>query len=187
MYTTSGTLLERLRSRTDQAAWDRFVLIYTPFLYYCVRKFDLNEEDSADVVQDVFAQLLVKLPQFQYDTGGSFRAWLKTVTLNKCRERSRDRQQLPVGGSSPAVNDIAAESELEALWESEYREHLVSQALKIMQAEFEPATWRACWLYVVESRPVSDVARELGISTGSVYTYSSRVLRRLRQELPDLI
>jgi hypothetical protein len=48
MYTTSGTLQERLRSRTDQASWDRFVLIYTPLLYYCVRKFDLSEGQGKD-------------------------------------------------------------------------------------------------------------------------------------------
>jgi hypothetical protein len=37
---------------------------------------------------------LVKLPEFRYDRHGSFRAWLRTVTLNKWRENLR-RRRLP--------------------------------------------------------------------------------------------
>lgn len=187
MYTTSGTLLERLRSPADHEAWDKFVLLYTPFLYHCGRRFGLRQQDAADVVQDVFSVLLVKLPDFQYRDSGSFRGWLKTVMLNKCREHHRDRHEVAAGGSEYCLTIVAADDEFEDLWEAEYNQQLTLQALKIMEREFEPATWRACWMYVVEGRPAALIASELGITAGSVYTYSSRVLRRLRGELQPLL
>ena len=187
MYTTSGTLLERLRSRVDDGAWERFVVLYTPFLYHCGRRYGLDETDAADAVQDVFVQLLVKLPLFQMVQGGSFRGWLKTVLLNKCRERHRGRHDVTLGASADRFSGIVDDTGLEAWWESEYRQHLVSRALNIMRTDFEPATWQACWQHVVEERPVCDVARDLGLSTATVYTYCSRVLKRLRSELQELM
>src|SRR6186713_2784918 len=105
MYTTSGTLLERLRSPADLAAWERFVLLYTPFLYRCGRKFGLKEQDTADVVQDVYSILLLKLPQFHYQNGGSFRGWLKTVMHNKCREHYRRKHEVAAGGSAGGLSE----------------------------------------------------------------------------------
>ena len=46
----------------------------------------LPEHEAADLVQDVFIRLLKQLPLFEYDRNRSFRAWLKTVTLNRARD-----------------------------------------------------------------------------------------------------
>jgi RNA polymerase sigma-70 factor (ECF subfamily) len=83
--------------------------------------------------------------------------------------------------------DVAAPDDLEAFWDSEYRRHVVAQALRVMQTDFEPNTWRACWDVVVGGRPPADVARQLGVSVGTVYAAKCRVLARLRQELAGLV
>ena len=56
-----------------------------------------------------------------------------------------------------------------------------------MQAEFQPATWRACWEFVVRDRPAAEVASDLGITVNAVYLAKSRVLRRLREQLRGLL
>src|SRR5712692_822077 len=95
MNSTSVSLLEQLRnpaeSKTTGPAWERFVELYTPLLYYWARRLGLRDQDAADLVQDVFLVLVRKLPEFSYDRHKSFRAWLRTVTLNKWRERQRQR------------------------------------------------------------------------------------------------
>jgi RNA polymerase sigma-70 factor (ECF subfamily) len=187
METTPVSLLQRLRQPGEQQAWQRFTELYTPLLYYWTRRLGLQPQDAADLVQEVFILLVRKLPQFTYDQHKSFRAWLRTVTLNKWRDICRRRTQAPLADADPAwaglVNpDHAAEFE-----EAEYQQFLLHRALEIMQAEFEPVTWKACWEYVVANRPVADVAAELHISVGSVYVAKSRVLRRLRQELEGLL
>ena len=56
-----------------------------------------------------------------------------------------------------------------------------------MQTDFQPATWKACWETVVAGRHAADVAAELGLSENAVYLAKARVLRRLREELAELL
>lgn len=184
MHTTPLTLLERLRQAPDDAAWRRLVQLYTPLLFYWARRAGEAEHDAADLVQDVFTILVKSLPQFQQQPGGGFRGWLRTITLNKLRERKRREaivRQVPFA-EEPALPD-----DVEAFWEDEYRQALTQRALQIMQTDFEPATWKACWENVAKGRPAADVARELGISENAVYIARCRVLRRLRRELAGLL
>jgi RNA polymerase sigma-70 factor (ECF subfamily) len=186
MHTTSVSLLDRLRQPGEQAAWERFVQLYTPLLFYWSRRAGLQESDAADLVQDVFAVLLQKLPEFAYERQGSFRGWLRIVTLNKWREKRR-RRQLPVDADDTALAQVTAPDDAETFWETEYEQHLAARALEVMRAEFRPATWRACWQLVVEGRPGAEVAAEQGLTLGAVYAAKARVLRRLRQELEGLL
>src|SRR3954463_2471431 len=91
MHPTPAHLLDRLRRPADQEAWDRFVHLYTPLLFYWARRTGLQESDAADLVQDVFKILLRKLPEFTYDQQGSFRGWLRTILLNQWRSEARRR------------------------------------------------------------------------------------------------
>jgi RNA polymerase sigma-70 factor (ECF subfamily) len=160
--------------------------LYTPLLYYWARRLGLQEPDAADLVQDVFLQLARKLPQFTHDRKNSFRSWLRTVLLNQWRT-SRRRPHLPVQGDPAALDDAAAANDVDAFSEAEYQHYLAQRALRLMQAQFQPTTWQACWKQVVEGRSAAEVAAELGISEGAAYVAKCRVLRRLRQELDGLL
>lgn len=184
MTDTPASLLERLRLPHEQQAWSRFVALYTPVIYFWARRIGLQESDASDLVQDVFIVLLKKLPGFTYDRQGSFRAWLKTVTLNHWRAKRRLASARRTTGQ-PLPEPAAKEAE--AFWEQEYRERLVGQALRLMQNDFEPNTWQACWQMVVDGRPAAEVARKLGVSVGTVYAAKCRVLARLRQELAGMM
>jgi RNA polymerase sigma-70 factor (ECF subfamily) len=186
MNTTQVSLLERLRQPNEQSAWEHFVQLYTPLLCHWARRLGFQGQDEADLVQDVFAVLVRKLPEFRYDPQKRFRGWLWTVAANKARERRR-QAALPVQASENALNELPAREDAEAVSEAEYREYLVRRALELMQSEFEPTTWKAFWECVTAERPAADVAAELGISIDSVYAAKSRVLRRLRRELEGLL
>jgi RNA polymerase sigma-70 factor (ECF subfamily) len=155
-------------------------------LYYWARDVGLRADDAADLVQDVFLLLVRKLPEFEYDPNKSFRSWLRTVTLNKFREGRRKRPTAAMEEGVP-LEALAVPDTAEALWEEEYRQHLAQQALALMQADFQQATWKACWEYVVNERPAAEIAAELGMSVGAVHAARFRVLTRLRQELRGLL
>jgi len=133
-------------------------------------------------VQDVFVTLLQTLPTFQYDGSGRFRNWLRTLVLNKLRDRKRHEAR-----AGKALAQLAEEAVLpdaaERFWETEYQQELARLALRLMQADFAPATWKACWAPVAQGRPPAEVAREFGISENAVCIAKCRVLRRLRHEL----
>jgi RNA polymerase sigma-70 factor (ECF subfamily) len=187
MKDTPVSLLERLRQPGEQAAWDRFVQLYTPLLLHWANRLGLHDQAARDLVQDVFTVLVEKLPEFRYDPHKRFRAWLWTVTANKCRERRR-RPALPVTQAEEGqLEELPGPDTTEAVSEAEYRRYLMQRALQLMQTEFQPTTWQAFWECVVADRPAAEVAAALGLSIDAVYTAKSRVLRRLRQELAGLL
>jgi RNA polymerase sigma-70 factor, ECF subfamily len=186
MYTTLPSLLERIAADPNREAWQQFVDLYTPLLFGWTRRLGLPEHDASDLVQDIFTVLVEKLPAFRYDPQQSFRAWLRTVLLNRWRNRCRQRSyQTTPGGAD--LEDVPGRPDPYFFEEEEYRQALVSRALALMQAEFQPVTWKACWEFVVRDRPAAEVAAELGITVNAVYLAKSRVLRRLREQLHGLL
>ncbi|HEV3080157.1 MAG TPA: hypothetical protein VGY66_10270, partial [Gemmataceae bacterium] len=85
------------------------------------------------------------------------------------------------------ARDVELPDFAQRFWEAEYRRELSRRALRLMQGEFAPTTWKACWETVVHDRSTDEVARELGISENAVYLARCRVLRRLREELGGLV
>lgn len=178
-------MLLQLRNRDDSIAWSRFARLYTPLLDHWIGQFGFNESDRSDLVQEVFVVLLGKVSSFQYDAEQSFRGWLRTITVNKCRDFARRRKRK----TEPMLLELiekAAADDTELLTEKEYREFVSREALKWMKVHFSETTWRACWEHVAQGRSARDVAEELGVSENAVYLARGRVLSRLRQELDGL-
>lgn len=186
MDTTNFSLLERLKLPVNERAWEHFVDLYTPMIYSWARQVGLRESDAADLVQEVLTALVEKMPEFAYDRKKSFRAWLRTVTLNKWRDRCRRQAVRPHEVTGEVPPEVADSAEV-SFGEMEYRQQLVARALELMQAEFQPTTWKACWEFVVVGRSAAEIGRELGISENAVHLAKGRVLRRLRQELQGLL
>jgi RNA polymerase sigma-70 factor, ECF subfamily len=183
METTPVSLLEQLKKPNQQAAWERFAELYTPLLYYWARSQSLTEEDAADLVQEVFVLLVTKLPAFRYDRDGSFRAWLRKVTINKHHELKRRKkpQALDPGFDQPQ------EDSHRLLEEKEHRLFLVRQMLQIIKPEFPPSTWQLFDTYVIQGRKPQEIAASFKIRPGTVYAAKCEVLHRLRRELDGLL
>ena len=64
---------------------------------------------------------------------------------------------------------------------------LYHRGLELIRDQFAERTWGAFWRVVVDGRAAADVADEMGLSVNSVYLAKSRVLRRLREELGELL
>jgi RNA polymerase sigma-70 factor (ECF subfamily) len=187
MDTTSLSLLERLRRPGEQAAWERFVELYTPLLYDWACRLGLQPQDAADLVQDVFVTLVRTMPEFEYDHHKSFRAWLKTVAVNRWRDLRRQRVPQPTGAGDDLPDPRPGAAEAEAFEEAAYQQALAARALDLVKNDFHPATWAAFWEHGVEDRPAAAVAAELGLSVGAVYAAKFRVLDRVRREVRGII
>ena len=183
MVTTSVTLLDRFHNPDDAEAWSTFVELYATLVTDWIRRTAVNEQDVPDALQEVFLTLARELPKFEYDSERSFGGWLRVVTRNCCyRFLSRQSPHQSANGDE-LLSDQVGMTEVE---EAEYRRFVAQRALKLMQADFEETTWKACWETVVKERPSAEVATELGVSTNAVFLAKSRVLRRLREQLDGL-
>ena len=187
MDSTSVSLLRRLRQPDQQAAWQRFVDLYAPLIYHWNRSQGLNPTDAADLVQDVLDTLTTKLPDFQYDPARRFRGWLRTITVNKARDFQRRNSARPSTGVEETIQKVTVADAADLFDEAQYRAFLVQRLRQMMEAEFEPQTWQACWKYVTQQRSAADVGRDLGISANAVRVAKCRVLCRLREELNGLL
>ncbi len=187
MERTPASLLEQVRNPADQEAWRRFVTHYTPLLYHWARGLGLRTAAAADLVQDVFITLLRNLPEFRYDRHKSFRGWLRAVALNKWRDDRRRRLSSPTEENYGPPPEPPAPDGALVFEEAEYHKYLAIHALRVMQAEFRPATWKACWEHVVVGRPAAEVAAELGVTVNAVYLAKCHVLSRLREEMAGLL
>jgi RNA polymerase sigma-70 factor (ECF subfamily) len=189
MHSTSDSLLGRLKTtkREREIAWERFVELYAPLIYQWTLRSGLPRDEAADCVQEVLALLVDKMPQFTYDPRKSFRAWLRIVTLNKCRDVLRRRAGVTRSAVPLESDDALALDGVELFTDQEYRQFLVRRALEVMQTEFQANTWQACWDQVVLGHSASVVAERLNMSENAVYLAKSRVLRKLREELEGLL
>jgi RNA polymerase sigma-70 factor (ECF subfamily) len=188
----SSTLLERVKARRPEA-WERLVDLYGPVVYRWCRQSGVRREDAADVVQEVFSSVAAHAANFRRDSpSDSFTAWLATITRNKIRDHFRRRHGQPEArGGTDAQEQFLQIAELSELSQPSSRaraEGLLSRrALDLVRAEFENRTWEAFWRTAVAGQRPADVAEDLGISVNAVYKAKSRVLRRLRRELGDLL
>jgi RNA polymerase sigma-70 factor, ECF subfamily len=180
MLTTHASLLDRLGKPDAADAWERFVELYSPLLFHWAKQLGQQDSDAADLVQDVFLRLLRKLPEFQYDPQRSFHCWLKTLFLNQHNERLRSRKALPVGDHAELPSPDPAD-------EFEDRRFLTQQALRLIERDFSPVQWKAFQAYALAGRSADEIARELGISRGTVYSVKSKVVYRLRREIEHLV
>jgi RNA polymerase sigma-70 factor (ECF subfamily) len=184
---TSVSLLERLRTQPDEAAWRRLHDLYRPLIRHWLMRDPSLREEADDLVQDVLAVLVRELPNFDRERLGSFRRWLHTVTVNRLKHfwRSRRHRPHPLGDSSAEsllaqLEDPA--SELSRQWDRDHDQHVMHRLLELIEPEFTPTTWQAFRRVVFEDEKAAQVAADLGLSVNAVLLAKSRVLSRLRQE-----
>jgi RNA polymerase sigma-70 factor (ECF subfamily) len=188
---TPLSLLERLRNN-DAAAWQQLMVLYTPLVRLWCRRAGLGEEDAQDVIQEVFASAATGFGDFHRDRpGDTFRGWLRTIARNAIlmygrRNRGRPRAE---GGSSAwqFLQDLP--DPLPPPDEDEQNAVLGTYlaALEQIRDHFEPQTWQAFWRTAVEGVAPLDLATEIGMTPAAIRQAKFRVLRRLKQEMGELL
>ena len=186
--TTSTSLLDRLRRR-DPEGWRRHVQLYGPLVYRWCRRGRLRPEDAADVSQEVFRTVSLRIDDFRRDRpGDSFRGWLWTITRHKIGDYLR-RLEAPGGrrgrfrrpnGQLNLPDQLPDDEEEAAGFSARSTGRWTWFGRSSRTGPGKPSGER-------RSRGARrDVAGELGVTPDAVRMAKSRVLRRLREELPDL-
>lgn len=183
MEQTRSSLLVRLRDPDDGEGWSEFYALYEPFLMNVARRLGLNNNDCNDLVAEVFAKCVEKLPSFNYDRSrGSFRGWLKTTMRNLAtdtwRQKKRIADNVPLNaGCEPVIHD-----EIWEKWDHEYHQRILERAIVVVHQQCSPHVWACFREHVLGGRRAADVAGELDLKTNAVYQNSHRVLNRVREQ-----
>ncbi len=183
---TRASLILRLPDVADAQAWDDFVAVYAPVVYRLARRLGLQPADSDDLVQEVLAAVARSVESWLAKAErGPFRAWLFTIARNHAVNTLRRKKHKPRGTGDSGVEQLlaqqAANGDKESGFDLEYRRELFRWASERVRTEVAERTWQAFWLSAIDEQPIVAVAKQLGMSVGSVYIARSRVMGRLRE------
>jgi RNA polymerase sigma-70 factor (ECF subfamily) len=191
--TTPVSLLNRLKSaKPDAAEWRRLQDVYLPLIRSWLYRVPALGDEANDLSQEVFFIVIRELPQFERQREGSFRAWLRRVTVNRIRTFMKQRQRRPAQGVEDGSDAFLSQledpaAELSQQWDREHDQHVFQKLVEAIAADFTDTTWTAFRFFAIEGRSASAVALELGISENAVLLAKSRILKSLRAEAAGLV
>lgn len=188
---TSHSLIARVKDPADGQAWTEFLAIYRPVVYQLARRRGLQDADAEDLVQQVFLSVSQAIETWEPGVGQPpFRAWLSTIARNAILNAlARRKPDAAVGRSSvwdllqeQPGNDPVSASELQR----ESRLQIFRWAAEQIRPEFSETTWQMFWQTAVEGRPIPEVARQIGRTTGAIYMARFDVIRRLKAKVIEV-
>jgi RNA polymerase sigma-70 factor (ECF subfamily) len=192
MKTTSISLLERLRTASpDKSDWVRLQEMYLPLIRRWLGRIPGLGDEADDLAQEILVVMVREIPRFQRQREGSFRAWLRQVTVNRVRTHHKRRRRRPVVGLdlTDGFLDRLAEpnGDLSREWDLDHDRHVFQKLLAVVQPDFSPTTWDAFRRFAIDGLPAARVAQELGLTENAVLQAKSRILKRLREEAGELL
>ncbi len=193
MTATPMSLLDKLRQSDEPEQWQRLTTLYTPLIHRWLSRYQLQQADIDDLVQEVLLYVAGHIPHFQHNgRSGAFRCWLRTILTYRLRKLWK------AGGRNPAVNGgskfLEQIRELEdpasgisQIWNREHDQHVAQALMKMIRQRFADSTWQAFCRTVLDGANTKQVAEELAMTPNAVCVAKSRVMRELRQEGEGLL
>jgi len=183
-YETNMDLLLQLKSDETvnrEMGWGIFVDRYGPIICGFARNAGLPSSEADDIMQNVLFNFFRVTDKFEYDPSkGRFRGYLKRITLNAIRQRYRKRREQNLDTHGMRVAEDPRD-ELEAAFDREWAEHLLSEAMTEARPKFEPKTWEAFELYGRRGMSAQRAGERLDMKAEAVRHAKSRVMRAVRE------
>jgi RNA polymerase sigma factor (sigma-70 family) len=185
MEKTDAELLRDCR-RGQEAAWETLVKRYQRLIYAIPRRAGLDEDQAAEIFQDVFATLLEKLDGIEQPE--RLHAWLVTTAKRKTWRFISRRKAMAVASYADdedaeqtllQIPDNAplADAELQKL----EQQHQVRAALA--QIDERCRKLLTMLFYAPEPPPYSEIAAALGATEGSIGPTRARCLQKMMKLL----
>ncbi len=167
-------------------AWDSFYQTYTDVLRRMAAEFQLDGQESEDLVQEAWARVIVHLQEFHWhEDGAGLRGWLYTMIRNQALNLIRQKVRHPLKlASGMEIRDFADPGPGPAeQWDACWDRELLHQVLADLAKTVSPLNHRLLTLRWLEERSLAEVAILLNISEKQVTYRQQRLFRKLRAAL----
>ena len=168
----------------NQGAWDELVARYQRLIYAVPRRAGLNDEQAADVFQEVFVTLFEKIDEIEQPdkirswivTTAKFKTWA-TVRASKGlyspeTEEEMEHEMANLADAAPLADEVLIELE---------QQHQIRTALKELEERCQKIL---SMLYLsVSPASYSEVAEAVGVGETSISPLRSRCLKKLEKLL----
>jgi len=180
MQPTDKELLISCR-RGDESSWQALVDRYQRLIYAIPRRAGLNEDQAAEVFQEVFVTLFEKMNEI--NEPDRLHAWLVTTARRKTwRLLSKERASQSTKTGDGDAGDEALAVIDNAMLPDETLVRLEEQhRIRTALTELDPRCRQLLTMlyYDFEPPPYSDIATALGMPEGSVGPTRARCLKKL--------
>ena len=162
----------------NEEAWSALIDKYRRLIYSIPVKYGFSPDEATDIFQAVCLELLSELSKLRKPE--ALPKWIIQITAHKCFHGKREKQRTDV--TDP--NDPAFEQSTPAQAERILREAEDEQKLRQVLAALPDRCQELIRMLFFEepARPYAEVARALGIATGSIGFIRQRCLDRARKE-----
>jgi RNA polymerase sigma-70 factor (ECF subfamily) len=185
---TDDTALALAAGRGDVAAFEEIVRRYQGRVYATAYRVTGNREDALDVTQDALVKAYQKIGTWA--PTGSFISWLLRLTTNQAidhlRRRNRRRQE-PLDEAFVRQTEGAAVEPTVDSTESVVRGREMEARVRGALVKLSRMQRTVFVLRHFEEFSLAEIAEELGCTVGSVKVHLFRALKKLRDELGDLM
>ena len=168
--------------RGDQQAWEELIDKYKRLIYSIPIKYGASSADAADVFQAVCIEVLNSLPQLK--NVQSLRSWLITVTIRQAyRWKRKQTNHVELDAMEPEIAaGLAWIPPVETLEQLEQE-----QIVRDVVAKLAPRHRELVQLLFFQQPPLpyAEVARRMGLATGSIGFIRGRCLDKLRTALVE--
>jgi len=168
----------------DQQAWAALVDKYKNLIFSIPIKLGLYD-DAADIFQAVCLDLLTDLPRLREPR--ALPKWLMQTCYHKCLQvRRRAGKNVPLAdedGEPHAEGGVPSTLPDDMLVQLE-KEQMVRNAISELSPRCELMV--RMLFFETPPRPYEEIARELGIATGSIGFIRGRCLIKLKQQLENM-
>jgi RNA polymerase sigma factor (sigma-70 family) len=181
---SSDERLIALCLKGDQQAWADLVDKYKNLIYSIPIKLGMYD-DAADIFQSVCLDLLSDLSRVREPK--ALPKWLMQVCYHKCIEhqtRARKQVQLEDEDAENLPADQSASALPEEMLSQLQQEQMIRDVMGILPTRCERMV--RMLFFETPPRAYQDIARELGIATGSIGFIRGRCLSRLKNQLEKM-
>src|SRR6266699_5568708 len=196
LLATRRSLVDRLANWDDQRRWQEFFDTYWKLIYSAARQSGLTDAEAQEVVQETVITVAKNIDKLKYDPAiGSFKGWLSQITRWRIADQFRKREPGEAKRAHSSDDRATATIErvpdsrivdLDALWETEWKENLFEAAIARVKKKIEPKQFQIFDCYVRKEWSAQKVAERLGVNVGQVYLARHRVGALLKKEIRAL-
>jgi RNA polymerase sigma factor (sigma-70 family) len=164
----------------NEQAWAALIEKYKNLIYSVPLKYGASQSDAADVFQSVCVKLFSELPRLRQSA--ALRGWLLAVTTHETfhthkKQRRRGEQALTEFdetqlGTDPRATPVIEEAE---------REQVLRDAVRSLSPRCQEIV--RLLFYQEPPVPYRDLAKRLGLATGSIGFIRGRCLKHLHRAL----
>lgn len=175
----------------DTRAFDELIRRYTPRLYSLVYNMTSNREDTADLLQDIFAKAYRSLSRFMGRS--SFYTWVYSIsvnmTLNFLKKRGR-HTKISLDDVDTGIQNDPDFIKLTTSTTGTLREvniHELQKRLNEAMQKLSEDHRTVVTLYDIQGLQHSEISQILGVSEGTVRSRLFYAHRQLQSLLDDFV